>query len=295
MSLGFILPTLLGVGLVAGMGLFDWRLRPKIAIRLLTGAVAGAALAVAVVSFSTAAAFILGPARSSALTAWCRTIPLHHEVGPFIGIAAVIISVLFSIRCGRVVLSRRRTIQSAKSSGRISICESPVPFAYAVPTREGCVVVSTGLLAPLKPAERQAVFAHERAHLRLGHHRYLLATELSRIILPFLGPLVRQIQHATERAADEAAALAVQDRHVVARAITTTALGPHRQGSTLPALGGGSVTRRVEALLWPHREPAPSRFMAAVAFAGGALAVGALVVQIHHFSTLLDHLCRGVS
>ena len=54
------------------------------------------------------------------------------------------------------------------------------PFiAFAVPGDPGCVVVSRGLLDRLEPRERKVVFAHERAHLRLGHHRYLHASEVA--------------------------------------------------------------------------------------------------------------------
>ncbi len=295
MSISFVFPTLLGVGLVAGMGHFNWNLRPKFALPLLTGAMVVAASAVVLVVVSTATAFGLGPARSAALPGWCRNVPLHHEVSPIVGTLALAATAWFVLRCGRVVIPRRRTIRSAEASGRISVLEADEPFAYAVPTRQGCVVVSTGLLEPLTSAERRAVFAHERAHLQLGHHHYLLAAELSRAIVPLLAPIARQIQHATERAADEAAVVAVRDREVVARAIATTALAPNRRGATLPALGAGSVTRRVEALLWPHREPVATRFTSSVAFFGGLASTGALVVQLHHFSTLLDHLCRGVA
>lgn len=293
MSVSFVLPTLLGVALVATMGLRDWNLRPKIALPLLTGLMVVAASAVVLVAFSAASAFVLGPVRSTALVNWCRTIPLHHEVSPLIGIAALTATVSFTIRCSRIIVSRRRSIRSAGPHRRVSVVESDEPFAYAVPSRQGCVVVSTGLLEPLTSAERRAVFAHERAHLQLRHHHYLFAAELSRAILPFLAPITRQIQHATERAADEAAVVAVRDRRVVARAIATTALAPQHVGATLPALGAGSVTRRVEALLWPDRERVATTAMSSMALFGGLTAFGSLAVQMHHFSTLLEHLCRG--
>lgn len=295
MTLGFVLPTLLGVGLVTLMGQVQWNLRPQIAIPLLTAAMAIATSAVTLVVASTAAAFALGPARATRLTDWCRTIPLHHEVDPLLGIPASALTVVLAFRCGRTLLARHRAIRSAESSGRISVIDTDKLFAYAIPTRDGCVVVSRGLLAPLTASERRAVFAHERAHLRLGHHRYLLATELSRNVLPFLAPLARQIQHATERAADEAAVVAVQDRAVVARAIATVAMRPNDLSHSLPGLDGGSVTRRVEALLWPHREPLATQLMLSTALIGGVIAIGSVAVQLHHFGSLLNHLCHGIS
>jgi hypothetical protein len=235
----------------------------------------------------------VGPARSSALVEWCRAIPLHHEVGPVVGTIALIALFITTFRCGRIMLARWQAVHSVRRSGRLEIVESKRCFAYAVPTRVGCVVVSTGLLAPLSTDERRAVFAHERAHLRLGHHRYLLAVELSQAVLPFLKPLGAQIRHATERTADEAAASVVADRRVVARAISAVALAPGF--GAVPSLGGGSVTRRVEALLWPHRElTAPAPVMAA-AFVGVFAITAAVGVQLHHFASLVDHLCHGVA
>ena len=122
-----------------------------------------------------------------------------------------------------------------------------------------------------------AVFAHERAHLRLRHHRYLLAAELSRSVLPFIRPLTRQLHHATERAADEAAVDAVAgERSIVATAIARAALGTPAIG-TIPALGGGSVPRRLEALLWPEREARAGAMTSMVAACGGLVIVGAML------------------
>jgi Zn-dependent protease with chaperone function len=293
MSAGFVLPTLIGVALIALMGRVEWRLRPSLSIPLLTAAMVAATGAVTLIVAATALGFLLGPARSSALVEWCRAIPLHHEVGPVVGTIALMALAATMFRCGRIMLARRQAVHSVRRSGRLEIVESKRCFAYAVPTRVGCVVVSTGLLAPLSTDERRAVFAHERAHLRLGHHRYLLAVELSQAVLPFLKPLGAQVRHATERAADEAAASVVADRHVVARAISAVALAPGF--AAVPSLGGGSVTRRVEALLWPHREltaPAP---VVAAAFAGVFAITAAVGVQLHHFASLADHLCHGVA
>ena len=132
-----------------------------------------------------------------------------------------------------------------------------------MPTKAGCVVVSTGLLAALTPAERRAVFAHERAHLCFGHHRHVLLAEVCVAVLPPLRAIAGQLRHATERAADEAAAAHVNDRGIVARAIGAVALGSPMVG--VPGLGGGSVPRRVEALLFPDRERLAGRRVSSLA------------------------------
>ena len=82
MSVGFVLPTLIGVALIALMGRVEWRLRPSLSVPLLTAAMVAAAGVVTLIVTATAMGFLLGRARSSALVEWCRVIPLHHEVGP---------------------------------------------------------------------------------------------------------------------------------------------------------------------------------------------------------------------
>lgn len=293
MTAQFVLPTLLAIGLVSAMGLFDWRLRPRVALPVLSTAMFIAASGLMLVVSGAAAGFVLGPARSSVLLEWCRAIPLHHRVSPTVGIGSVGVLGFIGLRLMRIALARQRAIRSVGADVRFSIIDHSDPIAHAVPTRTGCVVVSTGLLTALNPAERRAVFAHEQAHLRLGHHRHILLAEMCVAVVPLLRPLASQIRHATERAADEAAAAQLDDRSVVAQAISRAVLKPG--WAAIPELGGGSVPRRVEALLWPDRErlasPRTSTLAAGIAFAAGV----AVAVQLHHFGELVDHLCNSTS
>jgi Zn-dependent protease with chaperone function len=69
----------------------------------------------------------------------------------------------------------------------------------------GRIVVTTGLLHNLEPAERRAVLAHEAAHLR-GHHQiYVQLTELAAAANPLLRPVARAVRYGVERWADEPA------------------------------------------------------------------------------------------
>ncbi|MFJ5142241.1 M48 family metalloprotease [Streptomyces sp. NPDC088707] len=119
----------------------------------------------------------------------------------------------------------------------------------------GRVVVSTGMLAGLAPAERRALFAHERAHLAGRHHRHLLTVHLAARANPFLLPLRTAVSYTAERWADEEAAAEVGSRRSVARAIGKAALlAPRAPAAALPALTGGDagpVPRRVAALMRP--------------------------------------------
>ncbi|MCS0635052.1 M56 family metallopeptidase [Streptomyces sp. LP05-1] len=138
----------------------------------------------------------------------------------------------------------------------VAVLPDPEPYAYALPGGRrggGRVVVTAGMLAGLEPAERRALFAHERAHLRGRHHRYLLTVSLAAGANPFLRPLRTAVAYTAERWADEDAAAAVGSRRVVARAIGRAALVT--RGAPPPGLAGfaaaGPVPRRVAALLAP--------------------------------------------
>ncbi|MYW45162.1 M48 family metalloprotease, partial [Streptomyces sp. SID161] len=135
-----------------------------------------------------------------------------------------------TVACGRTLWRHRRVTRGARRAlagvpGRtVAVLPDGTPYAYALPGRRGRIVVSTALLAALAPAERRALFAHERAHLTARHHRHLLAARLAARANPFLRPLCTAVGYTAERWADEEAARAVGDRRTVARAIGKAAL-----------------------------------------------------------------------
>ncbi|MFJ6793279.1 hypothetical protein [Streptomyces sp. NPDC091268] len=113
------------------------------------------------------------------------------------------------------------------------------------------------MLRTLSPAERAALLAHERAHLR-GRHVFVAAVELAALCHPALRALPEPPAYALERWADESAAEAVGDRRVTARAIGTAALASRasRRPGPAPAATTGPVPRRVAALLQQQSEAA---------------------------------------
>ncbi|MFI6765877.1 M56 family metallopeptidase [Streptomyces sp. NPDC050355] len=181
------------------------------------------------------------------------------------------------------------------------------PYAYAVPgtpgrpgrpARPGRIAVSRGMLRSLDGDERRALFAHERAHLRCHHHRYLLAVRLAGCVNPLLLPLRSAVAFATERWADEEAARVVGDRRLTARAVGRAALvsrpGPAPELAHFAAPAPGPVPRRVAALLGPvpparHWPPAltPAGLAALIAAAGtAASALSALNAAVALFLVL---------
>ncbi|MFD5740758.1 M56 family metallopeptidase [Streptomyces massasporeus] len=189
-----------------------------------------------------------------------------------VGKAAIPALCAVLVACARTVrrhgrVRRRAHLALAGLRGtEVAVLPDAVPYAYALPPAgrrggglpaggagRGRVVVTTALLDRLRPAERRALFAHERAHLAARHDRFLLAVQLAARANPFLRPLRTAVAYTAERWADEEAARTIGSRRTVARAIGTAALVSH--GTPLPTLAGlaapGPVPRRVAALLGP--------------------------------------------
>ncbi|MFG2530031.1 M56 family metallopeptidase [Streptomyces sp. NPDC048516] len=155
----------------------------------------------------------------------------------------------------------RLAAEAHPTSGDLCVLPHAAPDAYALPGRPGRVVVTAGMLRALPADEREALFAHERAHLAGRHHLFLLTAALAAVCHPLLRSLRAPLAYALERWADETAAARVGDRRVTARAIGRAALaarpgaaGAHRPGTVLAATTG-PVPRRVAALLAPERPP----------------------------------------
>ncbi|MFE9423488.1 M56 family metallopeptidase [Kitasatospora sp. NPDC006697] len=116
--------------------------------------------------------------------------------------------------------------------------------AWCVPGRGGRIVLSTGAVAQLGPAERAAVLAHERAHLRGRHHLLsgaagALARALPR--LPLARAAAEQVPLLVEMAADDRAL-----RHCSARTLATalcTVAAGRSPGHALAAGEVGALTR----------------------------------------------------
>ncbi|BAC68877.1 hypothetical protein SAVERM_1167 [Streptomyces avermitilis MA-4680 = NBRC 14893] len=112
----------------------------------------------------------------------------------------------------RTVVRQSRAFRAATSAaddrhtaGDLCVIDSPQPDAYALPGRPHRIVVTTGMLRSLGPDEREALFAHERAHNAGGHHYFLVAAELAAHCHPGLRAAGDAIRLAVERVADEAA------------------------------------------------------------------------------------------
>ncbi|WP_225828728.1 M56 family metallopeptidase [Streptomyces naphthomycinicus] len=287
MGVFVFLPLVLPLSAWPVARLAETRLHPRTATRLLT------AVAVVMAVCSTlclALLMVVGTAQlpgNPLPDGWSdpevRAAVPHDEVA---GRAAIPALAVVAAACARTLWRHRRVTRRAHRAlagvpgPTVAVLPDSTPYAYALPGGRGRIVVTTALLAGLAPAERRALFAHERAHLTARHHRHLLAAHLAARANPFLRPLRTAVVYTAERWADEEAARTVGDRRTVARAIGKAALlSPGTPVPTLAALAAtGPVPRRVAALLAPAPvvRSWPSAFTSVGLAAWGA-AAGALV------------------
>ncbi|MEV5847081.1 M56 family metallopeptidase [Streptomyces sp. NPDC051985] len=196
-------------------------------------------------------------------------------------------------RLVRTVLRQARAFRAARAeagraaAGDLCVVDSPCPDAYALPGRPHRIVVTTGMLRSLDGAEREALFAHERAHNAGGHHFFLAVAELAAHCHPALRRVRDVVRLAVERVADEAAARAVGDRRLTARAIARAALAGQGGGAERPAfvpgVASGPVPQRVEALLAPRGRRRAGGWVAVLLVAGVGLSCAASVTGMADF------------
>src|SRR6266852_916976 len=152
-----------------------------------------------------------------------------------------------------------RHAQTARLAGRPEpalgavLLEHPEPAAYCVAGRHPTVILTTGAMAALDPAQLGAVLAHERAHLAGRHHRLLAMARIGRQVLPFL-PLIRdaeqQVARLVELHADDAATRACDPRLLAtALVLLATAASP----ASALAAGATDSVQRIHRLLGPAK------------------------------------------
>ncbi|MFG2944489.1 M56 family metallopeptidase [Streptomyces adustus] len=168
-------------------------------------------------------------------------------------LAACLVSLgVAAVRQSRHLLRARRECAELPGHTELAVLDDDVPLAFSLPGAPGRIVVSRGMLRRLSDAEREALLAHERAHLRGRHHVFQSVWRLTAALNPLLRPVAVAGNFVLERWADEEAAERVGDRTVVAHAVGRAALAS--AGASRPAVlavTGGVVPQRVRALLAP--------------------------------------------
>jgi Zn-dependent protease with chaperone function len=202
-------------------------------------------------------------------------------------LAAVVVALLRTLRRHVVEPARARqaAARAGTTAGDLTVLADPGPDAYALPGRRGMpgrIVVTSGMLRALDPDEREALLAHERAHLRGRHHLFLTVVAAAGACHPALRLLCGPLSYALERWADESAAAAVGDRRLAARAIGRAALATTRPSVAALSATTGPVPRRVAALLAPvPTHPRAPRVIAALLVSCLALSAACALDAAH--------------
>ncbi|MEV6865084.1 M56 family metallopeptidase [Streptosporangium subroseum] len=272
MHLAVYLPLLLPILAALATRPLTNRLNPKLATWLLTvSAVALAAASSAALALLALAGLARIPLVDT-LGHWSTRVMQHdNPTALWIALIAGTLLTTAAVAAARIFWRRARALYAAAAeaaclpgTGELVVMNDPAAEAFAMPGRPGRIVVSTGMLHALDPAERDILLAHERAHLTGRHHLFTAAVQLAAAANPLLRPLATTVAYTVERWADEHAAAACGDRRRVARTVGKAALAATRTGArprfpaaALGILGlrpasprtPGPVPRRVAALL----------------------------------------------
>lgn len=279
-----VVPVLAAAVALVIVGPWSRRLEPRAAAWLTTGGILVVVSSVLATSWVVSLGLLSGAPLVHHLLSWCLHPMLRATFGTrMVGTLALMVSALITAHVLRVAGEwwRGRVNRTAG----VRVVDDPRALAYVESGPGGGVVVSTGMLAVLGPTERRAMLAHEMAHVRHRHDRFLAIGRLASV-LPVGGPRVyRHLHFALERWADEDAALVVGNRSVVAHAVARAALAQDDLEVGLLGMAGGDIVGRVECLLAtppPAHRPALAMFV--------TIGLGA-AIQLHHLPEIARIVC----
>ena len=218
---------------------------------------------------------------------WCRhLLPEDRITGLIVGVLALVLAIAGSIRSVRV-LALHRPLRT-KDTCSLQMIETDDVFAFTLPGPAGTIAVSRGLRNSLDDVEFGVVIAHEQAHARHRHDRFLLIALLARAFVPPVASVSRGLEFHIERWTDEEALIeSGACRVVAARTIAKVALAAVPVPAVLGVANHGTVARAT-ALLQPAATP--SRLVRLQALAATGLIVVVAALQVHHTTMLAAKL-----
>lgn len=292
MNLTVMAPLAVAVAVAVTASGAHRRLRPA-ASAILLAAFMGATLAAAVPSLLVAAAgFLAHPPALHGGLAWCHEVfGVHPYVDPWLGATTAAWSAVAAFRLTRVLRAWLRLRRD--EPGAMEVVDDEVPYAFTRPGGGGRVLVSTGLISALDAPQFAVVVAHERAHARHRHDRYVLLADIATGVVPVLAPVRRRLRFELERWADESAVHDTGgDRRNVAETLAQVAMMADERTVFGLGFGGLGIAARVEALLQPPLLRHHGAWQATLVTATAFVTVAA-VVQLHHSLGLLRIVCPG--
>jgi len=197
---------------------------------------------------------------------------------------------------GCIAVARLRRV--SRIEGDVRLVESARPFCFVAGLHRPEIYASTAAWEGLDDDERDAMLAHERAHVQ---GRDLARRILLELLASFAAPLAprflhRSWKHATERLRDAQAASVVGAPGVVARAMVRMCrlgAGHIVPGlAAFPAGDGRALAERVQALLAEQPTGEQAARTLGITMSAASVAIGlaalALAEPLHHLlETLL--------
>lgn len=213
-------------------------------------------------------------------------ISAHGRVSLVVGLGILGLSAFAGYR---LVADIWKAVRYRAQLPRSGVIVDSDPFALAVPSQGGRIVISTALRDLLTKEELAVVYQHEQAHLDRKHHVYMGIARTLATVLPLLSRITPAMRLAVERWADEDAASTIGNRRLVAETIGKVALSRTSQNPA-DSLGVANyeVSRRVQALL--DSDSSGQRLHGTVVFGGSGVVASGLAsspLQIHHLLTLV--------
>lgn len=299
-------PLLASLLLSLGAPVVARRCPPRAATVVLAACAVGSALTTALVLVLHLLVLVARVPAVAALLGYDPQRLAHHVPVP--AAASLLAVALLAVGAVRLLVLRRRRALALRAAddlcsrlggpvGGVVVVEDGAE-AFALPSRGGRVVVSRALMDALPADEQAALLAHERAHLRDHHDLLRSATAWAAALDPLLVGLLPAVRYASERWADEAAAVALGgDRPLVARAVARAGLLRSRlagrsawRGVAL-AGGEGDVVQRVRALLGGR--PSSGRPLVAAGALCLALLLAAGGHAVEDTAEVLQHVLSG--
>lgn len=258
------------------------RLHPAVTVRALTILTAAAAVAWLSWALLVIGDLVLELAPFSQASRVGQVILLHDPAPRWLAVTASIWVIWSACRVGADEWRRHRLHAALPGTAGIVMVDADDFVGLAVPGRSARIVLSNAAMAACTYPERAVVVAHEWAHLRHHHSRYVRIVAASATVCPWLRCAERSVRFSVERWADEDAAVVVQDRHVVARTIARLALDAGGDRAALPFTHGDTAAR-ARAMLAPAPVTPDIAARSIVAGAGAtATGIAGSGLQLHH-------------
>ena len=195
MSISIVLPALLAALAALVTTGAHRRLDPRLAAWMLAVTMVAVTVAVVPAIAVLAAGFLTHVPWFGGALSWCRdAFGLHDHVPQWLGLPAIVLLGVATVRLARV---RRLWIRTRYDTTHgVEVLPSAQLFAYTLPGAGGHIVVSQGLVDELDEVELAIVMAHERAHGRLRHDRFVVLGAVAVALVPIMAPLHRRLRFA---------------------------------------------------------------------------------------------------